>query len=128
MEKAVLLASVIGPVYLVAGLSMLLYRTSWQKVYSQWRDNHYTLIFPMVAYMILGLIMIGMYNVWEWNVWILVTLSGWALFVKGVLFFFAPGNVVRQVLGVGQNTGLLYLSGVIATVIGAVLSYYVYIA
>lgn len=126
MENALTLSLVMGPMYLVMGLSLLLYAKAWRKLMETWEKDHLSL-FPLMFVMgVLGLIVIYMYNVWEWNVWLIVTLVGWILFIKSVGYFLLPGSVLKPLLKLGQNIPLLYVGGVAAVVIGAVLSYYAY--
>lgn len=128
MENALKIAEIAGPVLLLMGLSVLLHAKAWQGLYDKWQKDHLALFPLMLLLPILGLIMIGMYNVWEWNVWILVTLLGWILFIKGVVYFLLPGSALKGVLGLGKNLGLLYFGGLVWAVIGAALGYYAYFA
>ena len=128
MENAVALAHVMGPVYVVFGLSILLYVKPWQKLMEKWQGDH-LLLFPfMFLYTVLGLISINMYNVWEWNVWLIVTVTGWCLFVKGVAYFLLPGGVLKKLLGMKNSEGWFYFGALAALVIGVALSYYSYFA
>jgi hypothetical protein len=128
METAVKIAAVMGPVYLMVGVSVLLYVKPWQQLMQKWEKDHLSLFPLMLVYPIIGLIIIRMYNVWAWDVWVLVTITGWIMLVKGVLYFLLPGNVIKESLKIKSNKLILYLGGIVATVIGAVLSYYVYFA
>ena len=76
--------------------------------------------------MILGLIIIRMYNVWEFNVWLLVTLIGWIAFIKGAFYMLMPEVVIKSSLAMKNNLALMYVGGVVALVMGAVLGYHAY--
>ena len=121
------LASVLGPVYLVLGLSVLLYAKQWQKLLAKWADSHFELFTLMLLMTAAGLISIYMYNVWEWNVWLIVTLSGWGMFLKGVFYILAPGSLIKGVLNLGKKLPILYFGGLAAVVLGGVLGYYAYL-
>lgn len=127
MGNAQAIAFVMAPAFLVVGLSVLLYAKQWQKLYGKWIDDHFSLFTLMAMQLVLGLIVIYNYNVWEWNVWLLVTLSGWAMFVKGALYFLAPGSFIKMAFSLGKNTTLLYLGGVIALLLGGFLGYYTFL-
>jgi hypothetical protein len=127
-ENAVQIAKIAAPVYLTIGLSVLLYAKAWNTLLDKWRKDHLSLFPLMVLYPVLGLIIINMYNVWEWNVWLLVTLIGWILLVKGVLYFILPGSVIKSMMNMKKNPALIYLGGIAALVMGAVLGYYSYFA
>ena len=124
--SAMMLATVLGPFYLVLGLSHLLYGKVWAKIYKGWSADHLGLVGLMMFMGVFGLIIINMYNVWAWNVWLIVTLSGWGMAVKALAFFLLPGGVLKSWIKMGANTGLQYVAGLILTVIGGVLVYFGY--
>lgn len=126
MENALTVAAIAGPGYLLVGLSMLFYAKAWQKLQNQWEKDHLQLFPQMFFTFIIGMIIVRMYNVWEWNVWLLVTLTGWSATLKGVIYFLLPGSTIKSLLSIGQNLNLIYLGGIVCTVVGAVLGYYVY--
>ena len=122
-----MIAMILGPIYLVLGLSLLLYPKPWQSVIKKYQKDHLSLLPLMAMNGVLGLIVVNMYNVWEWNLWLLVTISGWAMLLKFVVYFILPGSVIKDALKWGQNNqGLLLLEAVIVAVAGAALTYYTY--
>lgn len=126
MENALALAAIIGPVYLVIGLSLLFYAKSWHHLIDRWAKDHFQLFPLMLMELVLGIIIIRMYNVWAWNIWLLITLTGWCMFVKGTYYMLVPGSWITPLLERKAGMNGLYFGGVIMGVIGAVLSYYVY--
>lgn len=127
MENAIAIAAVLGPLYLVCGLSLLFYPKAWHMLLDKYEKDHF-LMFPlMVLYVVFGVIMVRMYNVWEWNVWLIVTIINWIILFKGVFYMLAPGSWITGVLKMKDNMSLLYLGGVVALVLGGVLSYFVYL-
>lgn len=128
MEKALLIAAIAGPVYLVMGLSVLIYRKQWQKILDYWEKDHFSLITLMLMHLVLGILVVNMYNVWEWNVWLLVTLTGWCMVVKGVFYMLAPGSWIKSLLSMKKTAWVLYLAGLVLVAMGVALSYYVYFA
>lgn len=127
MGNANAIAFVLAPMYLVLGLSILLYAKQWQKLVAKWYDNHFELFGLMFLTMIGGLVVMYFYNVWAWNVWLLVTISGWAMFLKGAFYFLAPSSLIKPIMKLGQNLGLLYFGGLVALLFGAVLGYYTFL-
>lgn len=122
------LAYVLAPVYLMVGLSVLLHAKAWQNLLGKWQKDH-LLLFPlMFMYAILGMVIILLHNIWVWDVYIIATLTGWIMLVKAVLYFLLPGSVLKPMLNVKKELGLLYVGGLIAIIVGAVLGYYAYIA
>ena len=118
------IASVLGPMWFVLGLSQLLYASQWGKLIDGWMKDHLQLVPMMLLAGILGLIMIRMHNVWEWNLWIVVTIAGWGAFLKSVIYFLLPGSTTVNMMKFGKN--MIYLGGLVATVLGGLLTYNVY--
>lgn len=128
MENAVALAQVMGPMYLILGLSLLFYPKPWLKLTKSWAGDHLPLLGMMFACGVLGLISVNMYNVWQWNLWLLVTVTGWAFIVKSAIYFLLPGSVTKNMLKWKSNQTVLMFGAVLSVAIGAALSYYSYMA
>ena len=120
------LAAIMGPIYGVLGLSFLLYAKQWQKLMAKLSKDHFLLLPLMFLYMVLGLIVVSLYNVWEWNIWLLVTLTGWGMLGKAVFYFLAPESLIKPWLGMAKPAGALYFGGLVSLIIGVALSYYTY--
>lgn len=128
MQNAITLAHVIGPVYLLIGLSILVYLKSWHKIIEKYENDHLALLPIILMYAVLGAIVINMYNVWAWNVWLLVTLTGWILAIKSVFYFLMPESIIKTILALKKKKWVLVLAGIIGLVFGGVLTYYSYFA
>ena len=128
MEKAHMLALVIGPFYLVLGLSLLLYADQWKKVITEFAKNHFLMIVNMFMALILGLIVINMYSVWDWSLNVVITITGWGAFIKGTFYFLAPSEWIKAVLKWkgSSSENAFYAWGSIMTVFGILLSYNAY--
>jgi hypothetical protein len=121
-----MLALVLGPFYVILGLSILLYAESWKKIMKKWEKDHLALFPLMTMLMVFGLIMVNMFNVWTADIWLIVTLIGWIWLIKGAAYFLLPGEFVKWKLSMGQNVTFLYLGGLVGLVLGGVLTYYAY--
>ncbi len=129
MDKALVLASVIGPVLLVAGLSMVFYPKQYVKLIDEYAKNHFPMVFGAFLNIILGLLIVNAYNVWAWNLWLAITVIGWAMLLKGVFYFLAPASWIKAALGCSWNKSSSYLAfwGLVMVVLGAAMSYQVYL-
>lgn len=128
MEGAMQVGSVMGPVLFVLGLSMLFYAKSWVKVIDQWYDNHYSLVSMMIMFFVFGLVSLQIYSEWDWGPGLIVTLLGWGMVLDSVIVFLLPGDVVKSVLKMKKNVGIIYFGGIVTAVLGGVLGYYSYFA
>ncbi len=126
VENAMMVAGVAGPIYLVLGLSTLFYIKTWQKMISDWSKNHLSLFGLAVLELVLGLLVVGTYNNWEWNIWLLVTITGWGMVFDGFFYFLMPGSWYKSLLGLWKSQGPVAVSGLLSVAIGAVLTYHVY--
>lgn len=127
MPDEIFLANVMGPVYLMLGLSVLIYVNAWKHVLEKWETDHFGLFTVMLMYGVFGVIVVNIYNVWELDVFLLVTLTGWALVVKSVCYFLFPGSLIKKCLAVKKSTPMLVLAGLVSVVVGGVLTYYSYL-
>jgi hypothetical protein len=128
MENAVIIAQVAAPMYLTIGLSVLLYAKTWEKIMDKWKKDHLSLFPLMFMYPILGVIVIRMYNVWELNIWLIVTLIGWILLFKGVMYFLMPGALIKKIMDIKNKPAMIYPAALTSIAIGGVLGYYAYFA
>lgn len=130
MQKALLLAAIVGPVYLVFGLSILLYVKQWQKLIAELVKNHFQMLFGMTLSLVLGLILINAYNVWEWSLYVVITITGWGALLKALFYFLAPEKCIEKVLKspIYKSEMWLYFWGSFMTIFGVLLSYNAYIA
>ena len=60
--------------------------------------------------------------------WLLVTLTGWCLFVKGAAYFLLPGEVLKKLMEHKKSDGWCYFGALVTLVVGVALSYYSYFA
>jgi len=129
MQNAILLSAIIGPVFLVYGLSMLLYVKQWQKIMQEWQKNHFLWLPFGVMSLILGLIVVNMYNVWEWSFNVVITITGWYMLIKSIFYFLAPEKWIKKIMGCKCCTSFfcLYLCGIVMTILGILLSYDIYL-
>lgn len=125
MQKEVVLASIIGPIYLVYGLSVLLHAKQWKK-WVAWLEKDHFAFFPLaMILMVFGLILVNAYNIWDWNAFVIITLTGWVILFKAVFYFLAPGSWVKAVLHwkALRHDGYYYVAGGLVAFLGASLMY-----
>lgn len=127
MDYAQFFGQLLGPIFLVMGLSFLMYPKVWKKVVSHFADDHLRMLPLMCTHMVFGLVIVSLHNVWEWNVWLLVTLVGWGMFLKSALYFLLPSKTITNVLEWKAKHMCMYTAGTVVLVMGAALSYFSYL-
>lgn len=125
MQKEVVLAGIIGPIYLIYGLSVLIYAKQWRKVVASFEKDHFAFLPMAMICLIFGLILVNAYNIWDWNAFLIITLTGWALLAKGAFYFLAPGTWIKAIMRWKMLThvGYYYFSGAVVAALGATLVY-----
>lgn len=129
MENAVFIGQIVGPVYFVLGLSILFYMKPWTKLMDEYQKNHFAFMPMAMMGMVIGLLIINSYNEWTWNIYLVVTVTGWVALVKGIFYLMAPGSWTKAVIDTfKKNTAWAAVWGAISVLLGAALSYYSYMA
>ncbi|MBT3864782.1 hypothetical protein HOF67_02000 [Candidatus Peregrinibacteria bacterium] len=123
---ALMLSTILGPIILVLGLSILLHAGAWKKLAKMWLKDHYSLIGLKMLVLLLGVIVVNAHNVWELTPSLIVTIIGWAMLLKGVLYFLLPGSAIKWALKLVQKTWILYVGGAIDLLLGLAMCYYAY--
>lgn len=93
MDLSVLLAQVIGAVYLAVGLGMLLDGGYYKKAFPAMLKDPGAMYIGGFMALVAGFFMATYHNVWEgWP--ILVTLIGWLALLKGLLLLIFPKGML----------------------------------
>ncbi|HAZ15876.1 MAG TPA: hypothetical protein DCY54_04515 [Parachlamydiales bacterium] len=98
MDKAIWLAGIFGPFLTIWGLWMLLYSENLVKVMTSVKNTPGAFYLMGMLNLLLGLIIVNMYNVWMWHPAVLVTLLGWVLLIRGVLSLFVPQLIIKYTM------------------------------
>jgi len=128
MEKEIALACIVGPVYLVYGLSVLIYARQWKKAVAWLEKDHFAFLPIALPSLVFGLILVNAYNIWDWTPFVLITLTGWILVIKPTFYFLAPGSWTTAIFHwkfLWHNAYYRFAGAVMAAV-GALLMWYGY--
>lgn len=127
MNATMFLAHLWGPVLLAIGLGVFVSRSYYVRVYRNLQKEALAvLLFGMIA-IVWGILQVGAHNLWGTPAEVIISIIGWGMLAKGLLFAVAPGVVDRA----GDKTadsGLIPMAGVLMLVIGAYLSWFAYLA
>lgn len=99
MEHVMCLAGIFGPFLAIVGLWMLLYADSLVKVWTAIKNSPALVYLISVITLLLGIVIVKTYNVWAWDAYLLVTLLGWVLLVRGLLGLFVPQLLIKWTMG-----------------------------
>ena len=120
MDVTVFLAQIWGPIMFALGLGIFTSRSHYLRIYRDLeKETLAVLVFGMMG-MALGILQIGVHNAWNTLPQILVSLLGWGLLLKGLVFILAPRFVDRSG-DKAAKSGLLPIVATALLIIGAYL-------
>jgi hypothetical protein len=119
-NAAMWLASIFGPFLVILGLWMLLYCDQMMKVMTGIKNSAAIFYLNSVFNILVGFTVLSQYDLWGWNLLVLVTLLGWFMVVRGVMGLFVPQLLIDILMG---NPGFTKVMGIIPLVWGVFLSY-----
>ena len=90
MQSSIFIARLIGPVMLLAGLSVLLNRQNFRSFAEQFLDSRALLFLAGLVVMSAGMAIVLTHNVWTGDWRMLVTLFGWLLVLGGAVRVVEP--------------------------------------
>lgn len=120
-ENAMMLAGVFGPWIALIGLWALVYSDNMKKVLSSMNSTPAAFYLRGVVNLLLGIFIVNQYNVWMWNVALLVTLLGWVMLVRGLIVLFIPQLMMKGPL---SHAKVVKVIGIIPLVWGVVLTWF----
>ena len=90
METSLLIAKIIGFIYLSFGVGILLNGQYYRKEIPKLLENTTYLIFGGFLAIIFGVLIIENHNYWVKNWTVLITIIGWVALIKGILLLAFP--------------------------------------
>lgn len=124
MEHTLLIAQVLGLVYLAVGVGIVMNTKYYTKVFDDLLKSPALLYTLGLAAFILGFFIINSHNYWVRGWEVIVTLIGWGAFIKGGALLIAPQSFVKLAKKMLKKKGNLSRNGFVALLLGAVLVYY----
>jgi hypothetical protein len=117
-----LLASIFGPLMAIKGLWCLLNSDKLSKTISSIKNSPGLLYYCSSSNLFFGLVILNLFQLWAWDLLVLVTLLGWVLTIRGILGFFAP----QMLFHFAERSGYLKCHGCIPLVWGLLLCWAAY--
>lgn len=90
METTILIAKIIGVIYLSFGVGMLFNKEYYSKTFEYLLESSTYLIIGGFLAIIFGLLIIEYHNIWTKKWRVLITIIGWGALFKGVLLLAFP--------------------------------------
>ena len=120
-----IVAAVFSWFIFILGLSYTLQADNWVRMteYAPDQPHRY---YPMLLLMVLlGLTVVLVHNVWVWDWPVLITIFGWMVLSKAVLYLLATSvmSKIATTFMRGSLTGWIRGTGLVLAVLGAILVY-----
>jgi hypothetical protein len=133
MDITVFLAQIWGPVMLVLGLGMLVSRNRYRRMCRELGQKDFSVLLFALLAVVGGVVQIGVHNSWGSLVEVIISLLGWSLLVKGVVFAIFPrlvGKVAKYWADstVASSTVAISTVGAVVLIIGGYLSWVGFLA
>lgn len=122
MENAVVVARVIGPFMIVAGIGLLLNLKNYQTVIDNFMKHPALRYLGGMVALFMGLIILQFHNVWACNWALIITIMGWLSLIKGAVLIIFPGAFGKVCEAYHESTFLLMVHVGIVLAIGITLT------
>lgn len=119
MENPMWMASIFGPFLIIVSLWILFYRENTIKFMSSCKNTPGVFCLWGIMNLLIGLTVLSIYNLWVWDLSLLVTLFGWLQLIRGLLVLFLPQAVIKM----STHKTWMSVGGVISLIWGICLSW-----
>ena len=123
METSLFLAQLIGPVLIVIGVGLLLKKTEFREMATDFLSSRALIFVSGLLTLVTGLAIVLTHNVWEFNWPVIITILGWLSVFGGVFRILFPDSVQSMGTSMLDKPAVMTVSGAIQIVLGLWLSY-----
>lgn len=120
MQTIDIIARIIGPIYLIAGVAMLMTPDTYRRIIEDFMKSPALCYLGGLVTLIAGLLILTFHESWASPLAVIVGIIGWLALIKGAVLIVRPDalNGLSRAL-IGEGTGRLRLGGASAIVLGA---------
>ena len=122
----IFLAQLWGPAILAIGLGVFINKGHYVRIYRELQREPFALLVFGLAAIMVGLLHIQAHNIWETVTEMIVSLCGWALFLKGAVFVIKP-DVADNWGDRVASSQLVPTVGALAVILGGYLTWVGYL-
>jgi uncharacterized membrane protein len=122
MDNSIVLAQILGIIFLALGLELLFKRKFVSVAMNEALEKPASLWIMGLIALLIGAVMVVIQCVWSADWRVVVTIIGWAALLKGLFILFCP-HVTEKLYRKWNNEGFLMTGGAVATIIGLFLLY-----
>jgi hypothetical protein len=127
MSETQVLAELVGPIALIAGLSLHMNKATYQKLIKEFMKSPALMYLSGFMALVIGLLMVRYHNEWSGGLpVILITLFGWLALIKGAGLMMMPDKMKEFTNSIALNNQKLTYASYFYIIVGAYLSYLAY--
>lgn len=125
LPRTIFLSKLLGLYYALIALSMFLHKQTYLEIIRALLDNAPVMFVASIVALLTGLAMVLAHNIWSrGSRTVIVTLLGWIILTKGLLFLFLPPQMEARIfLSRLHFEQLFHMYATISLVLGVYLSY-----
>jgi uncharacterized membrane protein len=127
MQNSLFLARLLGPFFLIVGVSVALNARAFRTITNEFLANPALVFLAGLMVLPAGLAIVLTHNVWVANWPVLITLLGWLAVATGTLRLAAPKRSLDFGRRVYDKRNTIYIAAGIWIAIGAVLCFFGYV-
>ena len=109
--------------WLIFGLSHVLYPAKWAALFLPLRERETGGLLLALFNLPLGLVVVLGHNVWVWGIPVAVTLAGWVMILKSVVYLLFPRALSRVMPTDERMESAFRIAGAVSILLGALLIY-----
>jgi hypothetical protein len=102
MQSAMWLASIFGPFLMILGIWMLFYHANMMKVITSIKGTPGVMYVLGMWNLLIGLTILSQFNMWMWGLSLLVTILGWVMLIRGLMYYFMPHYILSKKMTTGN--------------------------
>jgi hypothetical protein len=126
MNTALLVAQILGPIYLVIAIGMMLNKGHYNNMFREFIKNDAFLYLGGIIALAVGLLIVQAHNYWVKDWTVLVTLIGWIATIKGVWLLAFPELAKKQTKA-WMKGNMMQVASIVAFGLGVVFVYFGYL-
>jgi F0F1-type ATP synthase membrane subunit a len=126
MATSKLIAGLIGPALVAAGIALLVNRQVFPEMMTQLSQNYAVIFLSGILSLVAGIAIVRVHNIWTGGWPVIITIFGWLLILGGLVRMWFPQKASNIAASFSNDPPFLLVAGVIVLLIGAFLSFKAY--
>ncbi|HYA74880.1 MAG TPA: hypothetical protein VEF36_17175 [Roseiarcus sp.] len=128
MPISLFIAKLLGPMFLVLGAALLTRPEAFRALLREFIASAVLMYLAGFFGLLGGLAMLLTHNVWALDWRVLITLIGWTTLIRALVTIFSPQWIVSAGAWLIERKGAFAASAALDLVVGAILTYFGYLA